>query len=66
LRPFDILRKNESGVKDRGITAETPDAEVINAMIEDPSIIQRPIVEVGKKAVLARPIEKALELLLKD
>jgi arsenate reductase len=59
------LRKNEAGVKDRGITAETPDDEVIKAMVEDPSIIQRPIVEIGNKAVLARPIEKALELLKK-
>jgi arsenate reductase len=39
------------------------DADVINAMVEDPSIIQRPIVEVGNKAVLARPIEKALEII---
>jgi len=62
LRPFDILRKAEAGVKDRGITAETPDADVIRAMVADPSIIQRPIVEVGDKAVLARPIEKALEV----
>jgi len=63
MRPFDVLRKNEDGVKERGITAETTDDEVIKAMVEDPSIIQRPIVEVGDKAVLARPIEKALELL---
>jgi len=62
LRPFDVLRKNEAGVKERSITAETPDAEVIKAMVDDPSIIQRPIVEVGERAVLARPIEKALEL----
>lgn len=63
LRPFDVLRKGEAGVKERGITAETPDADVIAAMVEEPSIIQRPIVEVGDRAVLARPIEKALELL---
>ena len=63
LRPFDVLRKNEAGVKERGITAETPDADVIKAMVNDPSIIQRPIVEVGDEAVLARPIEKALELI---
>ena len=63
LRPYDVLRKAEAGVKDRGITAETPDAEVIKAMAADPSIIQRPIVEVGDKAVLARPIEKALEVI---
>jgi len=36
---------------------------VIKAMSADPSIIQRPIVEVGDKAVLARPIEKALEVI---
>jgi arsenate reductase len=63
LRPFDVLRKAEAGVKERGITAETPDADVIKAMVEDPSIIQRPIVEVGDEAVLARPIENALGLL---
>ena len=63
LRPYDVLRKAEAGVKDRGITAETPDDEVIKAMAADPSIIQRPIVEVGDKAVLARPIEKALEVI---
>jgi arsenate reductase len=63
LRPYDVLRKAEAGVKNRGITADTPDADVIRAMVDDPSIIQRPIVEVGDKAVLARPIEKALEIL---
>ena len=63
LRPFDVLRKAEAGVKERGITAETQDADVIKAMVADPSIIQRPIVEVGDKAVLARPIEKALAIL---
>jgi len=48
---------------DSKITADTPDAEVIKAMVSDPNLIQRPIVEVGDRAVLARPIEKALELL---
>jgi arsenate reductase len=57
------LRKAEAGVKERGITDQTPDAEVIEAMVDDPTIIQRPIVEVGDKAVLARPIEKALDLI---
>jgi len=50
-------------VKEAGITPETPDADVIKLMVENPNAIQRPIVEVGDKAVLARPIEKALGLL---
>lgn len=63
LRPFEVLRRAEPEFKTMNITAETPDAAVIKAIVEQPSILQRPIVEVGEKAVLARPIEKALELL---
>jgi arsenate reductase len=63
LRPYEALRRAEAGVKERGITAETPDDEVVRAMVEDATIIQRPIVEIGDKAVLARPIEKALDLI---
>jgi arsenate reductase len=62
LRPFDIVRKGEAVVKEIGITADTPDDDVIKAMVRYPAIIQRPIVEVGDRAVLARPIEKVLEL----
>ncbi len=63
LRPYDVLRRAEPEFKPLGITDKTPDKDVIKAMVEHPAIIQRPIVEVGDKAVLARPIEKALELL---
>lgn len=66
LRPFDVLRRAEPDFKGLGITADTPDADVVKAMVAYPAIIQRPIVEVGDKAVLARPIEKAMELLLGD
>lgn len=63
MKPFDVLRRAELDFKATGLTAESPDTEVIAAMVKYPSIIQRPIVEVGERAVLARPIEKALELI---
>src|SRR4051794_31650486 len=63
LRPFDVLRKGDQGVKNAGITEVSSDEEIIRLMEADPNVIQRPIVEVGDRAVLARPIEKALELL---
>ncbi|MBX3293960.1 MAG: arsenate reductase [Acidobacteria bacterium] len=63
MRPWDVLRRNEPDFKLAGIDNESSDKEVIAAMVKYPSIIQRPIVEVGDKAVLARPIELALEIL---
>lgn len=59
LRPYQLFRK-AGGVT---VTPDTPDDEVIKAMVDDPNAIQRPIVEVGDRAVVARPIAKALELL---
>lgn len=59
MRPIEATR----GAASAGLSDDTPDAEVIKAMVADPSLIQRPIVEVGDSAVVARPIEKAMELL---
>lgn len=59
IRPIRLTR----GAGAAGLTDDTPDADVIKAMVADPNLIQRPIVEVDDKAVLARPIDRALELL---
>ena len=63
MKPFDVLRRNEPDYKLAGIDKESSDNDVIAAIVKYPNILQRPIVEVGDKAVLARPIEKALELI---
>jgi len=59
VRPIEMTR----GAAAAGLTKDTPDADVIAAMVADPNLIQRPIVEVGDKAVVARPIDKALVLI---
>ncbi|MEP6847379.1 MAG: ArsC/Spx/MgsR family protein [Acidobacteriota bacterium] len=63
LKPFEVLRRAEPDYKLAGIDKDSSDKDVIAAMVKYPNIIQRPIVEVGDKAVLARPIEKALEII---
>ena len=63
LSPFDVVRKNEAIYKDLKISEVKDKDELIKLIVENPTILQRPIVEVGEKAVLARPVEKALELL---
>ena len=39
------------------------DAELLSAVIEKPSLLQRPIFELGERAIVARPPERVLELL---
>ncbi len=63
LAPFDVLRTREPLAKELNLTAETAPDEIIRAIVENPSLLQRPIVEIGNRAVLARPVERALDLI---
>ena len=64
LSPADVLRRREPLVAELGLDASLPsDDELIALMVEHPVLVQRPIVERGERAVLARPVEKVLELL---
>ena len=63
LKAFDVLRKKEPLFKELNISEDTPPDEIIKLIVENPNLLQRPIVEAGDKAVLARPVEKALDLI---
>ena len=63
LSPFDVVRKHESAYKELNISDVKDSDELIKLIVENPSILQRPIIEIGDKAVLARPVERALELI---
>ncbi|HXG83291.1 MAG TPA: ArsC/Spx/MgsR family protein [Pyrinomonadaceae bacterium] len=63
LAPFEVLRKNEAIFKESNLSPETAPDEIIKLIVAHPNLLQRPIVEIGEKAVLARPIERALVLI---
>jgi len=65
LTPRDILRTSEPVYRELGLgKGEFTDAEIIALMVKHPDLIQRPIVERGKRAVLGRPTENVEEFAL--
>jgi arsenate reductase (glutaredoxin) len=62
---FGLLRTKEKEFKELGFTEATPESDILAAIVANPGLLNRPIVEVGDKAVIARPIGRALELLSK-
>ncbi len=63
LKPEQLLRKGEAIYKEKYKGKTLTEEEWIVAMIENPKLIERPIVIDGKKAVLGRPPENVLDLL---
>lgn len=55
--PMDVVRTQEPEWKAHFAASELEDEELIYAMIEYPKLMQRPIVVIGDKAVIARPAE---------
>ena len=56
------MRTNESIWKKRYKGKQLTDKEIIIAMIENPKLIERPIVITNKKAIIGRPPENVLSL----
>jgi arsenate reductase len=65
IGPRDALRLREPLVAELGLLdgAGVGDDELIALMEQHPQLLQRPIVVRGERAVLARPVERVLELL---
>ena len=65
LSPVDLLRKNEQEYKEHIQGKNLNEDEIIELMSKFPKLIERPIVVWNGKAVIARPLEKLIELLNK-
>lgn len=62
-KPTDIIRKNEKLYKTKLEGKNFTEDEWITIMLESPELIERPIVEKGYKAVVARPLEAILDII---
>ena len=64
LAPRDLMRKKEAEYKANGLDApDLSDEQLIDALIEHPVLIERPIVLAGDKAAIGRPPENVLEII---
>lgn len=64
LSPRDIIRTKEPLYKELGLADETlTDQQLLDALLEHPILIERPIVVSPKGARLCRPKERVLEIL---
>lgn len=64
LGPRELLRTREKKYKELGLkNPELSDESILDALVKNPELVQRPIIERGDRAVLGRPVERVLELL---
>ena len=62
--PRDVLRVRGTPAEELGLTdPAVSDDVILEAMTRHPILVERPIVDAPKGAVLARPMEKVFEIL---
>lgn len=63
IAPIDLVRKNELIWKEQFKGKEFSDDELVQIMIDNPKLIERPIVVTKNSAVIGRPPENIKQIL---
>ena len=63
ITPLQLVRTSESIWKENFKGKTLTDDDIVNAMVQYPKLIERPIIVNGNKAVVARSAEKINEIL---
>tara|TARA_R110000765_G_scaffold189283_2_gene294664 strand:- start:231 stop:572 length:342 start_codon:yes stop_codon:yes gene_type:complete len=63
IHAIDLVRKNESVWKENFKGKNLADEEIIQAMVDNPKLIERPIVIHDNKAIVGRPPENIKQIL---
>ncbi len=64
IEPRELMRQHEAPYKEHSLSnPELSREQLIQAMIDNPILIERPIIINGNKATIGRPPEKVLDIL---
>lgn len=63
LEAHQLVRKSEAFYKESLKGVEITNQQLIEVMVENPKLIERPIVVAGNRAALGRPPEAVLEII---
>lgn len=64
IEPIDLIRKNEKEFKTSDISAKEKNRnKLIQLIVENPKIMERPIILNGEKGVIGRPPENIYKIL---
>jgi len=59
---IELVRSNEKIFRTSGLSRTSDDEILIKAMLENPILIERPILVLGTKAIIGRPPERIFDL----
>ena len=59
----ELMRMKEDLYKELGLANETDEEKLIDALVDHPKLIERPILIEGDRALIGRPVEKVIEFL---
>ena len=62
MRPDELMRKNEATYKNEIKGKKLTDDQLILKMIENPKLIERPILVNGDRAIIGRPAENLMSI----
>ncbi len=63
IKPLELVRTQETDWKENYKGKDLTDEQIIDAMIENPKLIERPIAINGTHAVIGRPPKRVLDIL---
>lgn len=63
MKPYDLIRRGETIFKEKYKNKELTDDDWVKVMVDNPKLIERPIVVKNGKATIGRPPEKVLDIL---